>query len=172
MVFSFRSHGGFKLSFDVGCGCYILCLTCAKEFVGNTHRCSWNGTFFVRSWKVRKKTFSRANEQKAIKINNFSGSFFGGFMIGEVGTRDAFRYMGLVAVAGGIAYKIMYHIWLKKFDAVSHNNLIIIFPSSALLQFFFIYFYYQRKYFFYFRAMMMPMSLKMERRKNCHPSQK
>lgn len=40
-------------------------------------------------------------------------------MIGEVGTRDAFRYMGLVAVAGGIAYKVMYIIWLKKFDAVS-----------------------------------------------------
>jgi hypothetical protein len=26
-----------------------------------------------------------------------SGSFMGGFLIGEVGTRDAFRYMGLVA---------------------------------------------------------------------------
>lgn len=50
-------------------------------------------------------------------------------MIGDVGTRDAFRYMGLVAVAGGIAYKIMYIIWLKKFDAVS-NNLIIVLSSS------------------------------------------
>lgn len=45
-----------------------------------------------------------------------SGSFAGGFLIGEVGTRDAFRYMGLVAVAGGFAYKITHAIWLKKFD--------------------------------------------------------
>jgi hypothetical protein len=47
-----------------------------------------------------------------------SGSFAGGFMIGEVGTRDAFRYMGLVAVAGGVAYKIIHAMWLKKFDQV------------------------------------------------------
>lgn len=47
-----------------------------------------------------------------------SGSFLGGFLIGEVGTRDAFRYMGLVAVAGGFAYKIIHSLWLKKFDMV------------------------------------------------------
>lgn len=40
-------------------------------------------------------------------------------MIGEVGTRDAFRYMGLIAVAGGIAYKLIYFIWLKRFDTVT-----------------------------------------------------
>lgn len=40
-------------------------------------------------------------------------------MIGEVGTRDAFRYMGLIAVAGGIAYKLIYYIWLKRFDTVT-----------------------------------------------------
>ncbi|XP_058819544.1 uncharacterized protein LOC131682227 isoform X1 [Topomyia yanbarensis] len=45
-----------------------------------------------------------------------SGSFFGGFLIGEVGTRDAFRYMGLVAVAGGLAYKFIHAIWLRKYD--------------------------------------------------------
>ncbi|XP_021700566.1 uncharacterized protein LOC5566438 isoform X2 [Aedes aegypti] len=45
-----------------------------------------------------------------------SGSFFGGFLIGEVGTREAFRYMGLVAVAGGIAYKFIHAIWLRKYD--------------------------------------------------------
>lgn len=45
-----------------------------------------------------------------------SGSFTGGFLIGEVGTRDAFRYMGLVAVAGGIAYKVIHSMWLKKYD--------------------------------------------------------
>uniref|UniRef100_A0A8W7PM87 Major facilitator superfamily associated domain-containing protein n=1 Tax=Anopheles coluzzii TaxID=1518534 RepID=A0A8W7PM87_ANOCL len=45
-----------------------------------------------------------------------SGSFFGGFLIGEVGTREAFRYMGLVAVAGGLAYKFIHSIWLRKYD--------------------------------------------------------
>jgi hypothetical protein len=45
-----------------------------------------------------------------------AGSFTGGFLIGEVGTRDAFRYMGLIAVAGGIAYKVIHSIWLKKYD--------------------------------------------------------
>jgi len=33
-----------------------------------------------------------------------SGSFTGGLLIGQFGTRDAFRYMGLLAVVGGIAY--------------------------------------------------------------------
>ncbi|XP_070494972.1 major facilitator superfamily domain-containing protein 6 isoform X2 [Chironomus tepperi] len=50
-----------------------------------------------------------------------SGSFVGGFMIGEVGTRDAFRYMGLIAVAGGIAYKVIYYVWLKRFDTDDDN---------------------------------------------------
>ncbi|XP_050086556.1 uncharacterized protein LOC126571790 isoform X2 [Anopheles aquasalis] len=45
-----------------------------------------------------------------------SGSFFGGFLISEVGTREAFRYMGLVAVAGGLAYKFIHAIWLRKYD--------------------------------------------------------
>ncbi|XP_052894312.1 uncharacterized protein LOC128301736 [Anopheles moucheti] len=45
-----------------------------------------------------------------------SGSFFGGFLIAEVGTREAFRYMGLVAVAGGLAYKFIHSIWLRKYD--------------------------------------------------------
>ncbi|XP_049284993.1 uncharacterized protein LOC125764620 isoform X1 [Anopheles funestus] len=45
-----------------------------------------------------------------------SGSFFGGFLISEVGTREAFRYMGLVAVAGGLAYKFIHSIWLRKYD--------------------------------------------------------
>lgn len=51
-----------------------------------------------------------------------SGSFFGGFMIGFVGTREAFRYMGLTAVTGGIAYKIIHIVWLKKYDNVSDTH--------------------------------------------------
>ncbi|KAM7354690.1 uncharacterized protein ACRADG_006261 isoform 1-T1 [Cochliomyia hominivorax] len=47
-----------------------------------------------------------------------SGSFSGGLLIGQFGTRDAFRYMGLLAVVGGIAYGILHLIWLRKFD---HN---------------------------------------------------
>lgn len=45
-----------------------------------------------------------------------SGSFCGGLLIGHVGTRDAFRYMGLLAVVGGIAYGLLHLIWLRKFD--------------------------------------------------------
>ncbi|XP_058980577.1 uncharacterized protein LOC101900156 isoform X2 [Musca domestica] len=47
-----------------------------------------------------------------------SGSFTGGLLIGQFGTRDAFRYMGLLAVVGGIAYGILHLVWLRKFD---HN---------------------------------------------------
>ncbi|TMW46780.1 hypothetical protein DOY81_008138, partial [Sarcophaga bullata] len=47
-----------------------------------------------------------------------SGSFSGGLLIGQFGTRDAFRYMGLLAVVGGIAYGILHLVWLRKFD---HN---------------------------------------------------
>lgn len=45
-----------------------------------------------------------------------SGSFCGGFLIGEVGTREAFRYMGLLAVLGGCCYYAIHLLWLKKFD--------------------------------------------------------
>ncbi|KAI8118630.1 Major facilitator superfamily domain-containing protein 6 [Lucilia cuprina] len=47
-----------------------------------------------------------------------SGSFSGGLLIGQFGTRDAFRYMGLLAVVGGIAYGLLHLVWLRKFD---HN---------------------------------------------------
>lgn len=44
------------------------------------------------------------------------GSFFGGFLIVQHGTRMAFRYMGYIAVVCGICYKFLHLIWLKKFD--------------------------------------------------------
>lgn len=50
-----------------------------------------------------------------------SGSFFGGLLIGNVGTRNAFRYMGLLAVVGGILYYGLYLVYLKKFD-VYYND--------------------------------------------------
>lgn len=45
-----------------------------------------------------------------------SGSFVGGLLIGTVGTRKAFRYMGLMACAGGALYGVLHMFWLKKYD--------------------------------------------------------
>lgn len=39
-----------------------------------------------------------------------------------MGTRDAFRYMGLLAVVGGIAYGLLHLIWLRKFDATAEDE--------------------------------------------------
>lgn len=44
-----------------------------------------------------------------------SGSFFGGFLIGTIGARRAFKTMGLVAVIGGIIYGLMHFFWLHKY---------------------------------------------------------
>lgn len=51
-----------------------------------------------------------------------SGSFCGGFLIGQVGTREAFRYMGIFAVLGGCAYYALHLLWLKKFDASADKD--------------------------------------------------
>lgn len=51
-----------------------------------------------------------------------SGSFFGGLLIGTFGTREAFRYMGLMAVVGGIMYYALYLIYLKKFDVIDDKD--------------------------------------------------
>ncbi|XP_030241784.1 uncharacterized protein LOC108649840 isoform X1 [Drosophila navojoa] len=51
-----------------------------------------------------------------------SGSFTGGLLIGQFGTRDAFRYMGLLAVVGGIAYGLLHLIWLRKFDHTAEES--------------------------------------------------
>ncbi|XP_017154293.1 uncharacterized protein LOC108163489 isoform X3 [Drosophila miranda] len=51
-----------------------------------------------------------------------SGSFTGGLLIGQFGTRDAFRYMGLLAVVGGIAYGLLHLIWLRKFDHTTDDS--------------------------------------------------
>lgn len=53
-----------------------------------------------------------------LTIGRGSGSFTGGILIGQFGTRDAFQYMGLLAVVGGIAYGLLHLAWLRKFD---HN---------------------------------------------------
>ncbi|CRK89295.1 CLUMA_CG003054, isoform A [Clunio marinus] len=51
-----------------------------------------------------------------------SGSFLGGFLIADFGTREAFRYMGLIAATGGVAYKLIHILWLKKYDSVPDNE--------------------------------------------------
>lgn len=51
-----------------------------------------------------------------------SGSFCGGFLIGTVGTREAFRYMGLLAVVGGFLYYGLHLMYLKKFDVIDTDK--------------------------------------------------
>lgn len=51
-----------------------------------------------------------------------SGSFFGGLLIGTCGTREAFRYMGLMAVVGGVLYYALYLVYLKKFDVIDDKD--------------------------------------------------
>ncbi|KAJ0182735.1 hypothetical protein K1T71_002104 [Dendrolimus kikuchii] len=42
-----------------------------------------------------------------------SGSFGGGLLIASLGTREAFRYMGLIAFLGGVLYGILHYFWLR-----------------------------------------------------------
>lgn len=45
-----------------------------------------------------------------------SGSFGGGLLIASLGTREAFRYMGLIAFLGGVLYGILHYFWLRKIN--------------------------------------------------------
>lgn len=47
-------------------------------------------------------------------IGRGSGSFVGGHILGKVGTREAFRIMGLVAIASGTLYSLLHYLWLRK----------------------------------------------------------
>lgn len=42
-----------------------------------------------------------------------SGSFGGGLLIASLGTREAFRYMGLIAFLGGVVYGLLHYFWLR-----------------------------------------------------------
>lgn len=44
------------------------------------------------------------------------GSFVGGFLIAEHGTRLGFRYTGYIALVCGACYKLLHLVWLKKYD--------------------------------------------------------
>ncbi|KAL4713882.1 hypothetical protein ACJJTC_015536 [Scirpophaga incertulas] len=45
-----------------------------------------------------------------------SGSFGGGLLIASLGTREAFRYMGLIAFLGGISYGFLHYFWLRNIN--------------------------------------------------------
>ncbi|KAL3289336.1 hypothetical protein HHI36_022774 [Cryptolaemus montrouzieri] len=49
-------------------------------------------------------------------IGRGSGSFLGGFIIGKVGVRQAFKLMGLMAVGCGIIYSIIHYVCFTKID--------------------------------------------------------
>nr|CAD7265645.1 unnamed protein product [Timema shepardi] len=51
-----------------------------------------------------------------------SGSFFGGFLIGTVGTRESFRIMGMLAIVGGITYGLLHYFWLRKVEAGNNSK--------------------------------------------------
>lgn len=49
-------------------------------------------------------------------IGRGSGSFGGGLLIASLGTREAFRYMGLIAFLGGVLYGALHYFWLRKIN--------------------------------------------------------
>lgn len=49
-------------------------------------------------------------------IGRGSGSFLGGYIIGKVGIRQAFKYMGLMSVFCGMIYVIIHYICLANVD--------------------------------------------------------
>lgn len=55
-------------------------------------------------------------------IGRGSGSFLGGHIIGEIGIRQAFRLMGLIAVVSGSIYWIMHFIWLRKYEEAIYDD--------------------------------------------------
>ncbi|CAB3378367.1 Hypothetical predicted protein [Cloeon dipterum] len=50
------------------------------------------------------------------------GSFVGGFLISEVGAREAFQAMGYMAAAGGCAYGILHAFWLRHLELKDPNQ--------------------------------------------------
>lgn len=45
-----------------------------------------------------------------------SGSYVGGWLISVMGTRESFRIMGFLAIAGGVAYGLLHYFWLRKVE--------------------------------------------------------
>lgn len=47
-------------------------------------------------------------------IGRGSGSFIGGHVIQNFGTRESFRIMGVVAIISGTIYALLHYFWLRK----------------------------------------------------------
>jgi hypothetical protein len=40
----------------------------------------------------------------------------GGWLISITGTRESFRIMGFLAIAGGVVYGLLHYFWLRKVE--------------------------------------------------------
>jgi len=50
------------------------------------------------------------------------GSFVGGFLIADIGAREAFRMMGYMAAVGGVVYGILHAFWLRHLEITDPNK--------------------------------------------------
>lgn len=82
-------------------------------FFGFHHR-NWNIQFIVPiDHSCVLKSLKILNKLKIFPPGRGSGSFGGGLLIAQLGTREAFRYMGLIAFLGGILYGLLHYFWLR-----------------------------------------------------------
>lgn len=120
VVFPFRSHGGIVLSFVsfFWSNVFHIFIYCKyfRMWVAAATYCA------ILAPKGLLATLIGVLGMAHFSLGRGSGSFCGGFLIGQVGTREAFRYMGIFAVMGGCAYYALHLLWLKKFDASADKD--------------------------------------------------
>lgn len=120
MVLPVRGHGIAIVSSNVGGSGNVLFYLGTQKSLGHAHRCARHGA--LQSGQVTKPDKTVSPSHPFSRAGRGSGSFTGGLLIGQFGTRDAFRYMGLLAVVGGIAYGLLHLIWLRKFDHTTEES--------------------------------------------------
>lgn len=120
MVLPVRGHGIAIVSSNVGGSGNVLFHLGTQKSLGHAHRCARHGA--LQSGQVTKPDKTVSPSHPLSRTGRGSGSFTGGLLIGQFGTRDAFRYMGLLAVVGGIAYGLLHLIWLRKFDHTTEES--------------------------------------------------
>lgn len=120
MVLPVRGHGIAIVSSNVGGSSNVLFHLGTQKSLGHAHRCARHGA--LQSGQVTKPDKTVPPSHPLSRAGRGSGSFTGGLLIGQFGTRDAFRYMGLLAVVGGIAYGLLHLIWLRKFDHTTEES--------------------------------------------------
>lgn len=69
-------------------------------------------------------------------IGRGSGSFIGGFLISQFGTRQSFRYMGIAGFITGTIYSILYFVWLRSYDSHRHREEVV--GNCTLIKIFFL----------------------------------